>query len=113
MVHFDDCKIPAKNLLGKEGEGYKYAISMLNEGRIGIGAQVNFSNKNLLSTIFSVIYINRCLVFVKVHSIKQFHIQKNENNLVNVYLIFKYIRHILFRRNELVFNYLFRACNIK
>ncbi|CAF3469422.1 unnamed protein product, partial [Rotaria sp. Silwood2] len=33
--------IPAKNLLGKEGEGYKYAISMLNEGRIGIGAQVS------------------------------------------------------------------------
>ncbi|CAF2242544.1 unnamed protein product [Rotaria magnacalcarata] len=40
MVHFDDCKVPAKNLLGKEGEGYKYAISMLNEGRIGIGAQM-------------------------------------------------------------------------
>jgi len=40
LVHFDDCKIPAKNLLGKEGEGYKYAISMLNEGRIGIGAQM-------------------------------------------------------------------------
>jgi alkylation response protein AidB-like acyl-CoA dehydrogenase len=33
-------QVPAKNLLGKEGEGYKYAISMLNEGRIGIGAQV-------------------------------------------------------------------------
>ncbi|CAF3080616.1 unnamed protein product [Rotaria socialis] len=40
MIHFDDCKVPAKNLLGKEGEGYKYAISMLNEGRIGIGAQM-------------------------------------------------------------------------
>ncbi|CAF1402615.1 unnamed protein product [Rotaria sordida] len=40
MVHFDDCKVPAKNLLGKEGEGYKYAISMLNEGRIGIAAQM-------------------------------------------------------------------------
>ncbi len=34
-------KVPAKNLLGKEGAGYKYAISMLNEGRIGIAAQVN------------------------------------------------------------------------
>ncbi len=33
-------KIPAKNLLGKEGEGYKYAISMLNEGHIGIATQV-------------------------------------------------------------------------
>ncbi|CAF1370117.1 unnamed protein product [Adineta ricciae] len=34
------CMIPAKNLLGKEGHGYKYAISMLNEGRIGIAAQM-------------------------------------------------------------------------
>ena len=33
-------KVPAKNLLGKEGEGYKYAISMLNEGRIAISALV-------------------------------------------------------------------------
>ncbi|CAF1220857.1 unnamed protein product [Adineta steineri] len=40
QVHFDDCKIPAKNLLGKEGQGYKYAITMLNEGRIGIAAQM-------------------------------------------------------------------------
>ncbi|CAF4813699.1 unnamed protein product, partial [Rotaria sp. Silwood2] len=30
----------AKNLLGKEGKGYKYAVSMLNVGRIGIGAQM-------------------------------------------------------------------------
>ena len=39
-LHFDDCKVPAKNVLGKVGQGYKYAISILNEGRIGIGAQM-------------------------------------------------------------------------
>ncbi len=39
-VHFDDCKVPEKNILGKAGQGYKYAISILNEGRIGIGAQM-------------------------------------------------------------------------
>lgn len=39
-LHFDDMKVPAKNILGKEGHGYKYAISILNEGRIGIGAQM-------------------------------------------------------------------------
>jgi len=39
-IHFDDMKVPAKNILGKEGQGYKYAISILNEGRIGIGAQM-------------------------------------------------------------------------
>ena len=39
-VHFDDVKVPEKNILGKVGQGYKYAISILNEGRIGIGAQM-------------------------------------------------------------------------
>ena len=40
MLTFDDVEVPAENLLGKEGEGYKYAISILNEGRIGIAAQM-------------------------------------------------------------------------
>ncbi|KAI1620371.1 acyl-CoA dehydrogenase/oxidase [Exophiala viscosa] len=40
VVNFDDVEIPAENLLGKEGQGYKYAIGLLNEGRIGIGAQM-------------------------------------------------------------------------
>lgn len=39
-VHFDNVKVPEKNILGKFGQGYKYAISILNEGRIGIGAQM-------------------------------------------------------------------------
>ena len=37
---FDNCVIPAANLLGAEGKGYKIAIETLNEGRIGIGAQM-------------------------------------------------------------------------
>lgn len=40
QVHFDDVKVHEKNILGKVGQGYKYAISILNEGRIGIGAQM-------------------------------------------------------------------------
>lgn len=39
QIVFEDCKIPAKNLLGKEGEGYKIALSGLEGGRIGIAAQ--------------------------------------------------------------------------
>ncbi len=31
-VHFDDVKVPADKVLGKVGQGYKYAISILNEG---------------------------------------------------------------------------------
>ncbi|CAL8077491.1 unnamed protein product [Orchesella dallaii] len=39
-VHFDNVRVPASNILGEYGKGYKYAIEMLNEGRIGIGAQM-------------------------------------------------------------------------
>jgi alkylation response protein AidB-like acyl-CoA dehydrogenase len=37
---FRDCVIPAANVLGEPGKGYKIAIETLNEGRIGIGAQM-------------------------------------------------------------------------
>lgn len=37
---FEDCIVPAENILGEEGKGYKVAIETLNEGRIGIGAQM-------------------------------------------------------------------------
>ncbi|KAF3903017.1 hypothetical protein ABW20_dc0109654 [Dactylellina cionopaga] len=40
VLNFDDLYIPKENLLGEEGQGYKYAIEILNEGRIGIGAQM-------------------------------------------------------------------------
>jgi butyryl-CoA dehydrogenase/short/branched chain acyl-CoA dehydrogenase len=36
----DNCEIPQENLLGEPGKGYKIAIETLNEGRIGIGAQM-------------------------------------------------------------------------
>lgn len=32
IINFDEMKIPLENLIGKEGEGYKYAIQILNEG---------------------------------------------------------------------------------
>ncbi|CAM1511732.1 Fc.00g092450.m01.CDS01 [Cosmosporella sp. VM-42] len=40
VINFDDVQIPKENLLGERGHGYKYAISLLNEGRIGIAAQM-------------------------------------------------------------------------
>jgi butyryl-CoA dehydrogenase len=36
---FQDCKIPKENILGKEGEGFKIAMSTLDGGRIGIASQ--------------------------------------------------------------------------
>ncbi|MGC4377308.1 acyl-CoA dehydrogenase [Fictibacillus sp. Mic-4] len=38
-IIFEDCKIPAENLLGKEGEGFKIAMMTLDGGRNGIAAQ--------------------------------------------------------------------------
>ena len=38
-IIFDECRIPADHLLGKEGDGYKIALSNLESGRIGIAAQ--------------------------------------------------------------------------
>ena len=37
---FHDCHVPEANMLGEPGKGYKIAIETLNEGRIGIGAQM-------------------------------------------------------------------------
>lgn len=39
-IILEDCKVPAGNLLGEPGKGYKIAIETLNEGRIGIGSQM-------------------------------------------------------------------------
>jgi butyryl-CoA dehydrogenase/short/branched chain acyl-CoA dehydrogenase len=36
----EDCRVPRSNVLGEAGKGYKIAIETLNEGRIGIGAQM-------------------------------------------------------------------------
>ncbi|MGC4395098.1 acyl-CoA dehydrogenase family protein [Hydrogenophaga sp. T2] len=39
QINFENCRIPAENLIGQEGEGYKIALSALEGGRIGIAAQ--------------------------------------------------------------------------
>ena len=38
---FEDCRVSRENVLGEVGKGYKIAIETLNEGRIGIGAQMS------------------------------------------------------------------------
>jgi len=39
QINFDNCRIPAENLIGREGEGYGIALGALEGGRIGIAAQ--------------------------------------------------------------------------
>lgn len=37
-ISFEDCHVPAENLLGAEGKGFAYAMESLNEGRLNVGA---------------------------------------------------------------------------
>ncbi|KAK9885892.1 hypothetical protein WA026_013766 [Henosepilachna vigintioctopunctata] len=39
MVNFDNVRVPEKAILGEFGQGYKYTAGLLNESRVGIGAQ--------------------------------------------------------------------------
>jgi alkylation response protein AidB-like acyl-CoA dehydrogenase len=39
QILFENCRVPAANLIGEDGEGYKIALSALEGGRIGIAAQ--------------------------------------------------------------------------
>jgi alkylation response protein AidB-like acyl-CoA dehydrogenase len=39
QINFDNCRVPAENLIGAEGEGYKIALGALEGGRIGIASQ--------------------------------------------------------------------------
>jgi short-chain 2-methylacyl-CoA dehydrogenase len=40
VISLDNVEVPEENVLGEVGQGYKYAIQILNEGRIGIAAQM-------------------------------------------------------------------------
>src|SRR5205823_10246808 len=44
----DDCRVPKSNVVGEIGKGYKIAIETLNEGRIGIGAQMAGDRKSVV-----------------------------------------------------------------
>jgi len=47
-VYFEDVKIPIENVLGKEGEGFKVAMNILNNGRFGMGATLAGTMKHCI-----------------------------------------------------------------
>ena len=59
----DNCEVPEENVLGQVGQGYKVAIETLNEGRIGIGAQMIGVAQGALSA--TVGYLNERKQFGK------------------------------------------------
>ena len=62
-LYFDNVKIPAKNLIGNEGEGFKIALATLDGGRIGIASQALGIAQASLNT--SVAYSNERIQFGK------------------------------------------------
>ncbi len=56
QIFFNDCKVPAANLLGKRGEGFRIALNILHLGRIKMGANVIGSAKKAID--HSVGYAN-------------------------------------------------------
>ncbi len=59
----DNCEVPEENVLGPVGQGYKIAIETLNEGRIGIGAQMIGVSQGALKA--AVTYLNERKQFGK------------------------------------------------
>ena len=59
----DNCEVPEENVLGPVGQGYKVAIETLNEGRIGIGAQMIGVAEGALSA--AIAYLNERKQFGK------------------------------------------------
>jgi len=59
----DDCEVPAENVLGPVGQGYKIAINTLNGGRVGIGAQMIGVAQGALSA--TIKYLNERKQFGK------------------------------------------------
>ncbi|CAK8694891.1 very long-chain specific acyl-CoA dehydrogenase, mitochondrial-like [Clavelina lepadiformis] len=47
-VYFEDVKVPVENLLGKEGEGFKIAMHILNNGRFGMAAALSGNMKAMI-----------------------------------------------------------------
>ena len=47
-MYFDDVIIPAENVIGEIGEGFKVAMEVLNSGRFGMGSTLNGTQKGLI-----------------------------------------------------------------
>ena len=63
-MYFDDTPIPAENVVGEIGGGFKVAMNVLNSGRFGMGAALNGTQKGKIiqyTTIFQQVS-KHCLI---------------------------------------------------
>jgi alkylation response protein AidB-like acyl-CoA dehydrogenase len=61
QMFFENCKVPAENLLGKRGQGFKIALNILNNGRMKLAAAVLGAAKVVITN--SVTYANERIQF--------------------------------------------------
>lgn len=69
-VYFDNVKIPAENLLGVEGDGFKVAMNILNNGRFGIPAAMTGCMKWCIKK--SIDHVNQRVQFGKKIKVSSF-----------------------------------------
>jgi acyl-CoA dehydrogenase family member 9 len=50
-LNFDNVRVPAANVLGEPGEGFKVAMAVLNNGRMGLAGACAFGSKHLIQTV--------------------------------------------------------------
>lgn len=62
-IHFDNVRIPAENVIGGEGQGFKVAMGVLNHGRMGLGAGSVGAAKTMLEA--AVLHANERVQFKK------------------------------------------------
>ena len=96
-ITFDDVRVPGKNVIGKIGHGYKYAIASLNEGRIGIAAQMiglaqgAFDHVSISAfSACSILSISGKIICKFLFSfLRQSNTHLKENSSIRDYMIFR------------------------
>lgn len=87
-LNFDDLKVPAENIIGGEGKGYKIAIEILNEGSCDVRLLVVLWSTNFLLYVFAKwqavsVSQHKCLVLLKVLSTNLSRTPTNASSLDN------------------------------
>ncbi len=49
-LHFDNVQVPVENIIGEPGEGFKVAVAVLNNGRMGLAGACAFASKNIIQS---------------------------------------------------------------
>uniref|UniRef100_A0A0K0D3E4 Very long-chain specific acyl-CoA dehydrogenase, mitochondrial n=1 Tax=Angiostrongylus cantonensis TaxID=6313 RepID=A0A0K0D3E4_ANGCA len=89
-VHFDNVKVPVENLLGVEGEGFKVAMNILNNGRFGIPAACTGAMKYCIQKTVHHMELLNCFIIQK--SIYFVSLSRKPVNVINRHFVSRHSR---------------------